>query len=242
MKLQGLVGTGTGKMGASVFSVRYGEQIVRQYQGVVANPKTPAQIEQRAKLKLTSQVAAALAPVIIGFRGLNPGVSQRNAFVADLFKRGVVSYSAAENKAIINLASIFLTNSNLVGGSTSGISGTGSAVTATVYPTPEFMIAGSLVRGVVIRAVAAGGIEYIGTATVNAVATTNLTINTTGPVMTGDRLIVYATRPIENEAYVSYMNAIGAAASGEISLETVIRNYAKSLVFSRSNNFSINVA
>lgn len=80
MKLNGIVGTGSGKLGASVFSVNSGAQIVRQYQPVVANPSTPAQVNQRARLKLMSQLAAALAPVIvIPKEGM---VSARNRFIS----------------------------------------------------------------------------------------------------------------------------------------------------------------
>lgn len=64
MKLNGINGTGSGKLGNSVFSVRNGEQIVRQYQPTVANPSTAKQVESRAKLKLMSQLAAIVAPVI----------------------------------------------------------------------------------------------------------------------------------------------------------------------------------
>lgn len=242
MKLQGIVGTGSGKMGASVFAVRNGVQIVRQYQGLVINPKTPAQIEQRAKLKLTSQVAAALGPIIMGFRGMNPGVSQRNAFVSDLFKRGAITYNSADSKAVINVSAIKLTNSSLVMGNTSNISATGSSVTATVYPAPEFRAPGSMLMAVVIRPIQSGGVEYIGTQTVESASTIELTVQTVGPVMTGDRLIVYMTRPDQNEAYTSYMNAIGDAATGDISLQSIVRAYAKSMVYSSSNNFGINVA
>lgn len=80
MKLNGIVGTGSGKLGASVFSVNSGAQIVRQYQPVVANPSTPAQVNQRARLKLMSQLAAALAPIIvIPKEGM---VSARNRFIS----------------------------------------------------------------------------------------------------------------------------------------------------------------
>lgn len=80
MKLHGLVGKGTGKLGSSVFAVSGGEQIVRQYNPNVSNPSTDAQVEQRAKLKLMSQVAAALAPIIaFKKKGL---VSARNQFIS----------------------------------------------------------------------------------------------------------------------------------------------------------------
>lgn len=64
MKLYGLGGVGTGKLGNQVFAVKGGMQIVRQYQPVVANPNTAAQVETRAKMKLASQVAAVVSPAI----------------------------------------------------------------------------------------------------------------------------------------------------------------------------------
>lgn len=80
MKLNGLVGKGTGKLGSSVFAISGGEQIVRQYNPNVSNPSTDAQVEQRAKLKLMSQLAAALAPGI-AFKK-NGLVSARNQFIS----------------------------------------------------------------------------------------------------------------------------------------------------------------
>ncbi len=242
MKLQGFVGTGSGKMGASVFAVRNCMQIVRQYQGVVSNPKSIAQIQQRAKLKLTSQVAAALSPVIFGFRGLEQGVSQRNAFVADIFKRGVVSYDTNSNKATMNVNNILLTNSNLAGGGVSGVAVTGTKVTANVFPVPEFSVPGAVVNAVVVRPIANGGVEYIGSASAPAQGATAIEVDTVSAPKAGDRLIVFLARPIQNETYVSYMNAVGEAATGSITLEAVIRSYARSLVFSRSSNLEITVS
>lgn len=80
MKQYGILGKGSGKLGSSVFAISGGEQIVRQYNPVVSNPNTPAQVAQRAKLKLMSQIAADLAPVIaIPKDGLK---SSRNIFVS----------------------------------------------------------------------------------------------------------------------------------------------------------------
>lgn len=79
MKLKGILGTGTGKLGSSVFSTVAGQQVVRQYQPVVANPNTTAQVTQRGKFKLASQLASVLAPSItIPRNGLR---SSRNEFV-----------------------------------------------------------------------------------------------------------------------------------------------------------------
>lgn len=83
MKLRGILGSGTGKLGNSVFTSVAGEQIVRQYQPSVANPNTSAQVEQRSKFKLASQIASVMAPAIaIPRKGL---VSSRNAFVKQNF-------------------------------------------------------------------------------------------------------------------------------------------------------------
>lgn len=57
MKLNGLIGTGSGKLGSSVFAVRAGQQIVRQYQPIVLNPKTEGQVLQRARFKAAVQSA-----------------------------------------------------------------------------------------------------------------------------------------------------------------------------------------
>lgn len=94
----------TGKVGGSVFSVRFGETIERQYQPVVFNPSTQAQVENRAKLKLLSQFGAVVGPFIpLRRRG---AVSPRNLFTK--FNYGNTTYS--NNQAEINLASVTLTN------------------------------------------------------------------------------------------------------------------------------------
>lgn len=79
MKLNGLLGTGSGKLGTSVFSTVKGTQIVRQHQPVVTNPSTNLQVAQRSRFKLVSQIAASMADVIaIPRMGLT---SSRNLFI-----------------------------------------------------------------------------------------------------------------------------------------------------------------
>lgn len=106
MKLHGIGGVGTGKLGSMVYSVRNGQQIVRQYNPIVANPSTAAQVEARSKMKLMSQLAAIVAPVIaIGSEGLK---SKRNLFIS----RNYPLASYAENTAQIDMAGVQLTKSN----------------------------------------------------------------------------------------------------------------------------------
>ena len=79
MKLNGILGTGSGKLGTSVFTTVKGVQIVRQHQPVVTNPSTSLQVAQRSRFKLVSQLAASMANVIAIPRiGLT---SSRNLFI-----------------------------------------------------------------------------------------------------------------------------------------------------------------
>ena len=79
MKLNGILGTGSGKLGTSVFTTVKGVQIVRQHQPTVTNPSTKLQVAQRSRFKLVSQIAASMADVIAIPRiGLT---SSRNLFI-----------------------------------------------------------------------------------------------------------------------------------------------------------------
>lgn len=82
-KVTSLYGKTTGKIGSIVFATSGGETIAREYNPHVANPNTQAQVDQRARMKLMSQLSAALAPVIVMQKeGL---VSKRNKFVSKNF-------------------------------------------------------------------------------------------------------------------------------------------------------------
>lgn len=82
--MQGITGKLSGKMGAAVFRVREGQQVVTQYNPIVKNPNTGRQQIQRAKFKLMSQLGAIMAPAmgsfIIKTRKERGKPSQRNAF------------------------------------------------------------------------------------------------------------------------------------------------------------------
>ena len=104
MKLYGVFGKGSGKVGNSVWAISGGEQIVRPYNPNVTNPNTDAQIAQRAKLKLMSQLAASMAPaIVIPKKGLK---SARNLFVSKNF--GLTSMSG--QTANVQLLGIQLTD------------------------------------------------------------------------------------------------------------------------------------
>lgn len=105
-KVTSLNGKVTGKIGGVVYSTSAGAIIAREYNPNVANPNTAKQVDQRAKMKLMSQIAAALAPVIvIPKEGLK---SSRNLFIKKNFDQA----SAHEGVAQITYENVQLTNGN----------------------------------------------------------------------------------------------------------------------------------
>lgn len=106
MKLHGFL-RGTGKVENLVVSQVGGATIARAYQPNVSNPKTEKQVDQRARLKLASQIAAAMSPVIaIPKNGL---VSARNAFI----KKNMDLITALQGTAQMMFAKIQLTNGSI---------------------------------------------------------------------------------------------------------------------------------
>lgn len=112
-KIYGLFGSMTGKLADVVMTVRNGEQIARKYQPVVFNPSTPAQVAQRAKLKLMSQLSAIMAPVIAIARA--GSVSSRNMFTKVNFR--AATFIEETDTASINLEDVQLTKSVVAIGS-----------------------------------------------------------------------------------------------------------------------------
>lgn len=107
-KINPLLGKGTGKVGAFLLQVNSGVQILKEKPVKVANPNTDAQVEQRAKLKLMSQLAADMAQSI-GFQK-NGLVSPRNQFIS----ANIGKCTFEDNEAKIQLSAIDLTPGSLV--------------------------------------------------------------------------------------------------------------------------------
>lgn len=121
----------TGKLADTVMSVRNGEQIARKYQPVVFNPSTPAQVAQRAKLKLLSQLSAVLAPSIAIPR--QGAISSRNLFT----KKNFDLTSFASDEASITLAQVQLTSSVVAFPDISVTRNAGSIIVTPTRTTPE---------------------------------------------------------------------------------------------------------
>lgn len=93
-KVTSLYGKTTGKIGSIVFATSGGMTIAREYNPHVANPSTIPQVNQRARMKLMSQISACLSPVIAMTKdGL---VSKRNKFVKLNFDNTYASQGVAQ--------------------------------------------------------------------------------------------------------------------------------------------------
>lgn len=104
-KVSSVFGSAKGKLAGVVYAVRAGEQIARAYQPNVANPQTTGQVENRAKLKLLSQLSAAMAPALaFKAKGL---VSARNQFTSHNYKN--VVYNTSTETAEAQMSAVDLT-------------------------------------------------------------------------------------------------------------------------------------
>ena len=164
-KQTSLFGKVSGKLGSVVFSTSGGETISREYNPHVANPNTMAQINQRARMKLMSQLSAALSPVIVMQKqGL---VSKRNKFTSKNFD---ASY-ALNGEAQITYENVQLTEGNtslpaihLYG----DVSGNTMALQMTMSDEPSASI--NRVVYCVFRKSSEGKLEYV-TSVINSVRT-----------------------------------------------------------------------
>lgn len=106
-KIFGIAGDVSGKIANQVYAVVKGVNIVRKYNPQPANPQTQLQVESRAKLKLLSQLSAAIKKAIaMQAKGLQ---SVRNVFTKVNY--GFTLFDG-EN-ADINLADIQFTASSV---------------------------------------------------------------------------------------------------------------------------------
>lgn len=241
MKLSGFSGTGTGKLGASVFVVRNGEQIVRQYQPIVLNPKSTAQAAQRAKLKLASQLSAVLSNHIVPFKeSADRGQSARNVFVKALFNSGAMSYN--NNSAAADLTKVKLTPSNVdaMNVVSGGIVVDGLNTTITVRPFVDFKENASLV-GVILRSNETDGVEVIGYGKTDILANetnTNLTITTSINAIPGDIVLLYIAK-VDNAKLPTIYRDMYAGSSTSAMLDVVQREVQYALIYSKTINETI---
>lgn len=107
MKVTGVDGKQVGKLAGRVYFVNHGVNVSREYSGSVTNPNTAAQVSQRSRFKLASQVSAALSSVIvIPRKGI---LSPRNLFV----KKNMGLFYGNAQGAQVSYENLQITNGNM---------------------------------------------------------------------------------------------------------------------------------
>lgn len=91
-KIYGINGTLTGKQGASVYAVTNGIQTVRQYQPVVANPRTGAQLTQRCKMNTVGRFTKMVPRELL--KAMNMANNRKNR---SEFNKGLLSIVSVSN-------------------------------------------------------------------------------------------------------------------------------------------------
>lgn len=96
-----------GKVGSVVFSVADGEQIVRAYQPNVKNPRSSAQLIQRAKVNVAGKLSSIVPQsAILGLKG--SGRKRRGLFLGNLLRAAQVTEANGVYTADIAPADIVL--------------------------------------------------------------------------------------------------------------------------------------
>ena len=91
-KIVGFVGTGSGRVGNVVLSKGpNGLTISRSYQPIVANPRTDAQLNQRAKVNLAGRVSKLVPPQALTGLSMGSNKLNRSEFLSSLIKSCVVT-------------------------------------------------------------------------------------------------------------------------------------------------------
>lgn len=91
-KIVGFVGTGSGRVGNVVLSKGpNGLTISRSYQPIVANPRTDAQLNQRAKVNLAGRVSKLVPTQALTGLSMGSNKLNRSEFLSNLIKSCVVT-------------------------------------------------------------------------------------------------------------------------------------------------------
>lgn len=214
-KQTSLFGKISGKIGSVVFSTSGGKTISREYNPHVANPSTMAQVNQRARLKLMSQLSASLAPVIaIPKQGL---VSSRNAFTKLNFGASMANSGVAQ----ITYENVQLTNGNLALPTLEAVRAQGSGITINLAEDASKAV--NRVVYILYRKTSEQRLQFVSSVVVEG-AGSDGTFRATLPYTEGDIVLyAYGMRDTSESARAKYGN-MQVASAVDVARLTALRN------------------
>lgn len=135
----GALGVRRGKVGAEVYSVTGGIQVVKQYQPVVANPNTEGQQLQRLKMMVVGKISKAITPSMLV--GLGTRFKARAEFNKTMLRaaQARLSGEAGEWKAAVPATALVFSHGEQPGSFTAepatiGANGRSVSVNITAMP------------------------------------------------------------------------------------------------------------
>lgn len=129
----GVLSKGSGRLGGYVLAVSNGQQIIREYQPNVANPRTSLQKAQRAKVVLAGKLSQITPDaVIIGLAESKR--DRRSEYTRTIIKNARVQEDSGEYSAVLLPGNLIFSKGAEAGG-VSAVIGEVSAAAAVVTPT-----------------------------------------------------------------------------------------------------------
>lgn len=139
-----------GRVGGQVYAVNGGEQIIRTYNPVVANPRTSLQQMQRAKVVLAGKLSSLTPDAVLTGMGSSKR-DRRSEFTRDIIKKAVAENTPQGYKAVLEPADLIFSKGR-----------SNPDLTATLAAESNTAVAVTLTKGSSIDAVMLVAVEYNG--------------------------------------------------------------------------------
>ena len=107
------LGKFSGKLGAAVFVIRNGKQIVREYNPRPSNPKSTLQLQQRAKGNLAGRISSFVPKAAISGLGVN-NIRRRSRFNQLILKAASVSLIGDDYRAKVAWENVLFSEGTVI--------------------------------------------------------------------------------------------------------------------------------
>lgn len=139
-----------GRVGGQVYAVNGGEQIIRTYNPVVANPRTSLQQAQRAKVVLAGKLSSLTPDAVLTGMGISKR-DRRSEFTRNIIKKAVAANTPQGYKAVLEPADLIFSKGR-----------SNPDLTATLAVESNTAVAVTVTKGSSIDAVMLVAVEYNG--------------------------------------------------------------------------------